>query len=192
MFDLSADGRLLLYSAVPTGTSEALNRLWVMETDVLNARPRDTGIEGALWAAWRPDGRAFACAQGQRTRGTPGWKAANNLVVVAWPELTINHILPPNSTFIYAWWGESWAWRPDGGALAYAHADEIGLVDLATPCARPSMPFRPITPRAIGYGCPHRLAARRRRAGRANAPRRRGGRCVRPRNDQPRHGETRD
>ncbi len=143
VFDLSADGRLLLYSAVPTGTSEALNRLWVMETDVLNARPRDTGIEGALWAAWRPDGRAFACAQGQRTRGAPGWKAANNLVVVAWPELTINHILPPNSTFIYAWWGESWAWRPDGGALAYAHADEIGLVDLATPARKAIYAFSP-------------------------------------------------
>lgn len=133
VFDLSPDGKTLLYTAIPTTTQAGvatLNELWLMQTDVFNARPQPAGLRDVLWAAWAPNGARFAYSSASPTQGTPGWRAHNDLHIVAWPGLTATHVLSPTSDFIYAWWGETWAWSPDGGALAYARADQVGLLKL--------------------------------------------------------------
>jgi hypothetical protein len=172
VFDLSPDGRWLLYTSpatvtavsppatppatvttvLPTGTPQvlptatvtaALNALWVVDTVVLNATPRDTGVRGALWAAWSPQGGAFAYSSAEATRGTPGWRARNDLRLATWPALTATLLLSPTTAFPYAWWGEQWAWSPDGRRLAYARADSLGLYELGSAARRPLATFPP-------------------------------------------------
>ena len=41
-------------------------------------------------------------------------------------------ILPPSTPGLYPWWGTTFTWSPRGDQLAYARADEIGLVNLKT------------------------------------------------------------
>lgn len=155
VFDLSPDGRTLLFTQTPTRTDAAFNELWTMDAEVLNARPQPTGIAGVLWAAWAPGrgsadasgdlgaGLRFAYTSAEPTRGAPGWRARNDLRLVAWPALTETLVLSPTSAFIYSWWGETWAWSPDGRALAYARADELGLLRLERGEREPLQRFRP-------------------------------------------------
>jgi Tol biopolymer transport system component len=46
-------------------------------------------------------------------------------------EAKIERLLPPSAEIPYAWWGRTYAWSPDGHYLAYAQADEVGIVALA-------------------------------------------------------------
>jgi len=41
-------------------------------------------------------------------------------------------VLETNSGGLYGWWGTEFIWSPDGSAMVYARADEIGLVDFET------------------------------------------------------------
>lgn len=150
VFDLSPDGRELLYTDVPTATPGVFNALWVMDTEVLNASPRFTGIRDVRWAAWSPDGERFAYSSAVVSRGlattsqgAPGWRALNDLHLVAWPTLSSTQVLSPTTVFIYSWWGETWTWAADGQRLAYAHGDSLGFVDLRTAERRPLYTFRP-------------------------------------------------
>jgi len=131
VFDLSSDGSRLLYS-VGNDVEGQLNELYVAVSDVLNASPQRLGISNVHWAAWSPDGQRIAYTTFTPMRGEPGWRAANDLHVIAWPAGTPVIDLPPTAAFVYAWYGERWAWRPDGAALAYARADSVGVLDLAT------------------------------------------------------------
>ena len=143
VFDLSSDGRTLLYSAVVTGAPELLNQVWAVDTRVLNARPRRVGITDVRWAAWAPDGRSFAYASAERREGAPGWRALNDLNLASWPDSAVTQVLSPTTRLVYAWWGESWAWNPDGRGLAYAHGDTVGVLALEAPGRRPLHTFRP-------------------------------------------------
>ncbi len=127
---LSPDGHTLLYTRMPEDGSPHLNELWTLDTVVLNAQPVDTGLRGVLRAAWAPSGVAFSFSSATATGGPPGWRALNDLHVVSWPALESTQLLAPSSALLYAWWGEAWAWAPDGQRLAYARADAVGLLDL--------------------------------------------------------------
>lgn len=83
VFDLSPDGKYLLYSrrgGGETKPSALLNTLWIIDTVPFNAEARRVPIENALYAQWAPDGSArVAFTIGERTEGAPGWKAYNDL-----------------------------------------------------------------------------------------------------------------
>jgi Tol biopolymer transport system component len=65
--------------------------------------------------------------------GNPNWRAENDLWV-AWPRaddgrlLSEQQIVEPSVGGAFGWWGTVYAWSPDGQSLAYARADEVGLV----------------------------------------------------------------
>ena len=38
--------------------------------------------------------------------------------------------LPDNTRGLYPWWGTDFKWSPDGSRLAYARADQVGIIEL--------------------------------------------------------------
>lgn len=143
VFDLSTDGRQLLYSIVPTASAGLLNELWVLDTEVVNQTPWRLGVSNVHWAAWAPTGNRFAYATAVLSQGVPGWRANNDLSLVDLSSLEITQVLTPTTSFIYSWWGEIWAWAPDGQRLAYSHADAVGIVELEAPVRRALSTFPP-------------------------------------------------
>lgn len=86
VFDLSADGKYLLFSRTD---QEKLNTLWVIDTVPLNAEARRVPIENALYAQWAPDGSALVgYTTADKTLGAPGWKAYNDLNVATLSNIT--------------------------------------------------------------------------------------------------------
>jgi Tol biopolymer transport system component len=150
VFALSPDGSYLLFTRVPTetitGTGEvaSLNTLWVIETAAADAKPVRLEIEGVLWAGWEPAcmvsptavGCRVAYSTGSPTEGNPGWKAENDLWIA---RLRLNdgqllsrrRIVEPSAGGSYGWWGTTYAWSADGRNLAYARADEVGVIRAA-------------------------------------------------------------
>jgi len=161
VFDLSPDGRYLIFSRV--GGSEPdtpLNSLWIITTTVLGELPVPLGLENLLYGEWAPDGHRFAYSTAEHTGGRPGWKALNDLRLASFPTqegaiqvqparievqvrggrtvtktessgLELVTISPPSSEGAFSWWGANYAWSPNGKYVAYARPDQIGVVDVA-------------------------------------------------------------
>lgn len=143
VFSLSADGTHLLFSRVPTetGDSASLNTVWVLDASTADAEPVRLDVEGVLWAAWEPgcdvSNSASACriayTTGTTAEGDPGWEAENDLWI-ARPRpstgalFSKRQVLEPAAGGSYGWWGTTYAWSPNGQSLAYARADEVGIV----------------------------------------------------------------
>jgi hypothetical protein len=136
VFSLSLDGRYLVFSRAANETSSALNSLWIVDTLVLGESPRQLAINDALAAQLSPDARTLVYSTGEKTPGAPGWKARNDLWLLALtPGETPNvknaqAIWLPNHPAPYSWWGAQFAFAPDGRALAYAFANEVGVIEL--------------------------------------------------------------
>jgi Tol biopolymer transport system component len=45
--------------------------------------------------------------------------------------------LPPNTAGLYPWWGTTFSWSPDGSKLAYARADQVGVINLPLTATTP-------------------------------------------------------
>jgi resuscitation-promoting factor RpfB len=138
VFALSPDGRYLLFTRALGGEAgDPLNSLWLARTSLIGEEPQSLGVGGVVWAEWAPQGRQVALSTAERVAGLPGWKAKNDLWLVTLAEegsgsdLETELILPPTAEIPYAWWGRSYAWSPDGSYLAYAQADEVGVLSLA-------------------------------------------------------------
>ncbi|NLG28212.1 MAG: DUF348 domain-containing protein [Chloroflexi bacterium] len=129
-FALAPDSRTLLYTQAEPAEHAALNSLWSLDLQVLNARPADTGLRGVLQAAWSPGGDGFVWSSAERTLGAPGWRALNDLQWASWPSLEARPLLPVTGALPYAWWGRRWHWAPDGRTLAFSQANALGLLDL--------------------------------------------------------------
>lgn len=143
VFALSHEGSHLLFTRAPTETGESapLNTLWAMGTAAADAAPIQLEAEGVLWAGWEPGCEVspesascrIAYATGERAEGNPGWKAKNDLWL-ARPRLsdgrlfTQRRVVDPGGGGAYGWWGTTYAWGPDGTHLAYARADEVGVI----------------------------------------------------------------
>ncbi|MCP4538408.1 MAG: DUF348 domain-containing protein [Chloroflexi bacterium] len=143
VFALSPDGSYLLFTRVPTETGETapLNTLWVIDTAVVDAEPLRLEAESVLWAGWEPDcvastttsGCRIAYSTGSVAEGTPGWKAENDLWIA---RLRLNdgrltnqrRIVESSAGGAYGWWGTTYAWSADERNLAYARADQVGVV----------------------------------------------------------------
>ncbi len=146
VFDLSPDGTILLFTRYATDT---LNSLWMIDTISADAEPVRLQVDNVLWAAWAPNGEQIAYSTGTpRDDGPPDWEAANDLFI-ARPRaddgqlLGRRRILAPSAGGTYGWWGTTFAWAPNGESLAYARADEVGLVDLFAETAFPLTSFPP-------------------------------------------------
>jgi hypothetical protein len=148
VFALSDEGSRLLFTRTMVGDVDTpLNSLWMARTSLVGEEPQYLGITGVIWAEWSPDGSRVAYSTAERGGGVPGWKANNDLWVMVLPdegssdEAEIERILPPTAEIPYAWWGRSYAWSPDGLYLAYAQADEVGIVALADRLPKPLVTF---------------------------------------------------
>ena len=138
VFSLSHDGTRLAFTRSNPGADDApLNSLWMARTSLVGEEPEYLGVTNVVWAEWAPDGRRLAYSTAERTGGVPGWKALNDLWILALAdegtggENQIEQVLSPTSDIPYAWWGRSYAWSPTGEYLAYAQADQVGVVFVA-------------------------------------------------------------
>jgi len=137
VFSLSADGSRLLFTRAMVGDEGTpLNSLWTARISLVGEEPEYLGVTGVIWGEWAPDGKLLAYSTAERTGGVPGWKANNDLWTIALPEdgsgkeAAIEQILLPTAEIPYAWWGRQYSWSPDGTYLAYAQANEMGIVSL--------------------------------------------------------------
>jgi Tol biopolymer transport system component len=135
VFALSPDGRQLLFTrSGGTDSTAPLNTLWVISTTVLGETAQPLGLEGLNYGEWADDGRRFAYSTAERTGGSPGWKANNDLWIASFTEagaspISVTQVLSPSAESVYSWWGTNYAWSPDGHYFAYAQADHVGLID---------------------------------------------------------------
>jgi hypothetical protein len=138
VFALSPDGRQLLFSrSGGTDPTAPLNTLWVISTTVLGETAQPLGLEGLNYGEWADDGRRFVYSTAERTGGSPGWKANNDLWIASTAEtgtspVGVTQVLSPSAESVYSWWGTNYAWSPDGHYFAYAQADQVGLIDVAS------------------------------------------------------------
>ncbi|MGD1995851.1 MAG: G5 domain-containing protein [Anaerolineae bacterium] len=147
VFELSPDGSWLLFTRVATET-QALNTLCMADTAAADVDPVRLRAEDVLWAAWAPDGEHIAYSTGAIRETPPGWEAANDLYL-AIPRardgllLGRRRVLAPSAGGTYGWWGTTLTWAPDGERLAYARADEVGILRLYDGRMTPLLQFPP-------------------------------------------------
>lgn len=136
VFSLSPTGSHLLYTQSVTNTGSISNTLWVISTD-RGAEPLALDAQNVLWADWNPAATAplqIAYTTADPTDLPPGWEANNDLWVAdlfrtQWQPFDSEQIIEAYPA-TYGWWGGNYAWSPQGDALAYSYANEVGLIDL--------------------------------------------------------------
>lgn len=147
-FSLSADGSKLLYSRTVTEVITApLNELWMVNTRIVGEKPVSLPVQGVLYAEWSPlitDTR-IAYSTAERVPSRPGWRANNNLYLwdITTPISQAVEIIPANTAGFYPWWGTNFKWSPDGALIAYANANEIGVIDVLSHTVKSLQSFAP-------------------------------------------------
>lgn len=131
LLSLSSDGTRLLFSCRGgANDSDPLNTLWIVDTRLREESASSLGIEGVPYAAWGPTGNWFVYSTAERTEGAPGWRARNDLWLSSADGVTVTQVLEANQSALYSWWGTSFALSPNGEQMAYAKANEIGVISL--------------------------------------------------------------
>jgi len=138
------------------GETAPLNTLWIIETATADAEPMQLQAESILWADWDPNckitptgtGCRIAYSTGTQAEGSPGWKAENDLWIARFRPgdgqlLGERRIVEPSAGGAYGWWGTTYAWSPDGRSLAYARANEVGVINSASGAQTPLARFPP-------------------------------------------------
>ncbi|MCB0037105.1 MAG: DUF348 domain-containing protein [Anaerolineales bacterium] len=140
VFTLSPTGSHLLYTRVPTNTSDStlFNSLWVIST-VRGSQPRPLGVNNVLWADWNPSrtrALEIAYTTAIATDLPPGWEANNDLwlgdVLTDETAAFEPERLVDSYPATYGWWGGNYKWAPNGRYIAYSYADEVGIIDIET------------------------------------------------------------
>lgn len=141
VFSLAPDGRQLLYTRALTDEIELpLNEMWLASTTIVGEEAITVGVQGVLYAEWSPviSQPLIAYSTAERTASSPGWRANNDLWLFAPSRPPVSgeakrkavEVIPSNTQGLYPWWGTTFAWSPDGTRLAYARADQIGVIEL--------------------------------------------------------------
>jgi Tol biopolymer transport system component len=154
VFDLSPGGTWLLFTRDALTDTEVLNTLWMVDTVTANAEPIRLNAENILWAEWDPGGDQVAFSTGAVRDTQPYWESSNDLYV-ARPRardgvlVGRRRVLDATGGGTYGWWGTTFAWSPPGEysvadrLLAYARADEVGVVRLSDGETLPLLTFPP-------------------------------------------------
>lgn len=149
VFDLSPDGRRLVFTRVVEGNPEEFfNSLWV----IMDTRETDPVVyellpDNVLYAEWVPGVDSTVSYSTSDARPTsPGWQAHNNLWLITLDAddgeiLQAIEVLGESSGGLFGWWGTNFSWSPDGLNLAWARADGVGLVNLDTRTFEPLFEF---------------------------------------------------
>jgi hypothetical protein len=145
IFELSPDGRWLLYSRAVTNSATLFNTLWAapLTNALTTPAPLSLPVSNVRYAEWHPAQTTtptIAYSTYLKISRTPGWQANNDLWLVGWgpdpkTKKTIfitDTVQEISSGGPYGWWGTGYAFSPDGARIAYARTDSIGVIDLAT------------------------------------------------------------
>jgi hypothetical protein len=144
VFDLSADGKRLLYTrrTADPADPDFANELWaVLDTTAPFPRAVQLAPSDVRYAQWVPGetGPAFSYSTASPATDGPGWRAYNDLYLMQIDPVTgealaegFREIVSANALGIYAYWGRRFAWSPDGAQVAWANADSVGVVNLET------------------------------------------------------------
>lgn len=145
VFQLSPSGDYLLYSIGDSDGGTFRNDLWIIATTPESVA-LSLGIENVLWAGWDPSAvpPRIAYTTARSTTLPPGWEANNDLWLL---DLTLDESQPAPVRLVesypaaYAWWGGTYSWTT-GSQLAYAFADEVGVLTIPTSeqAALPTLP----------------------------------------------------
>ena len=132
---LSPDGRQLLFTTKITAEIDLpLNELWLASTTIVGEKPITLGLQGMLQAEWSPviSQSLIAFTTAERTASSPGWRANNDLWLLDLlsPKSAPVELLPSSTQGLYSWWGTTFAWSPGGDRMAYARADQIGVITM--------------------------------------------------------------
>lgn len=137
IFELSEDGRWLLYTRQIEDEEEVINSLWVISTVDPDAEPFDLRAENIIhFADWVPGAATLTVAYStvEPSPAAPGWQANNDLLTVRFSSSGVvfrpETLIEANAGGQYGWWGTTFAWGEDRRHLAYARADSVGFVDL--------------------------------------------------------------
>jgi hypothetical protein len=131
VFDLSPDGRQLLYTKQTDNPedSDFSNELWVLP-DLRNGEPVQLQQIDILSAQWLSDG-SVAYTSASAGGGFQGWTAYNDLWVMNVNDIAdIDSIIEQNSAGSFAFWGTTFKSSPTAQLIAYSKADGVGLVDI--------------------------------------------------------------
>lgn len=141
VFDLSADGRQLLFTRATEDKDDPVfsNELWaVLNTSARAPQAAQLFPNDVLSAQWVP-GRTntLSYSTAAPTSDQIGWRAYNDLFTVELDPQTgeaisdsVEQIIEQNALGAYAYWGRRFRWSPSGEQLAWANADSVGTVDL--------------------------------------------------------------
>jgi hypothetical protein len=140
VFSLSPDRRQLLYTRSTFENDQGntgFNELWMLPDISQNTDPVQLVPSDLLYADWVPGlQNTITYSTAEATPGVaPGWRAHNDLWQMRIDPTTgqtinVDEILERSTSGLYAWWGTNYRWSPDGTRLAWAQADQIGLVNL--------------------------------------------------------------
>ncbi|MEN6435737.1 MAG: G5 domain-containing protein [Anaerolineaceae bacterium] len=153
IFDLSSDGKWLLFTRKVSSTEEGedqINELFAVDVTKEEPQPIDLRISNIIQhAAWVPGSPLTITYSTVEPRSTaPGWQANNDLILYAFSDTGMivkrETIIDTNSGGIYGWWGTSFSWSSDGNRLAYSRPDSIGFVDFETKSLIPLLQIVPL------------------------------------------------
>jgi Tol biopolymer transport system component len=119
-----------------------LNEMWLASTTIVGEAPITLGLQGVLRAEWSPviSQPLIAYSTAERTPSPPGWRANNDLWLFAPSRPPVSgeaerkavEVISANTQGLYPWWGSTFVWSPDGTRLAYARADQIGVIEVTS------------------------------------------------------------
>ena len=141
IFNLSHDGRWLLFTRASENEEDSINSLWIIETQTVSPEPVELFVSNVVhFANWGPQSSedeptyTLAYSTVEPRPFAPGWQANNDLIILTIDEagdiLRKRQILETNPGGQYGWWGTDFSWSPESDKIAYARADSIGIIDL--------------------------------------------------------------
>lgn len=135
IFEISQDGKWLLFSRASDSDEDTINSLWIASLDTDEMILQDLDVKNIIHhAAWVPGKtNTFTYSTVEPRETPPGWQANNDLWVLTFSEggsvWRNEAVIAINGGGEYGWWGTDFFWSPDGSTLLYSRPDQIGFVN---------------------------------------------------------------